>query len=93
MRVFRITGKMDPPLPGGIRIAGNALGAARRAMGVVLSGRSLSVDPETVSARKTTCSACEYHRDTDDRCSHPRCGCYLKFKTRLNSEKCPENKW
>lgn len=46
--------------------------------------------PDTeINYRRSICGSCEYN--IDRRCS--QCGCFIKYKTRMSTEECPENKW
>ena len=49
---------------------------------------------EEVERRLDICKACvEYYRESDHRCAHPACGCFLREKTALRAQHCPINKW
>lgn len=83
----------QPALPGGLRLLRNAGQAAVRNLAGIVSGEPLRATTEQRHERKAICEQCEYFRDIDERCSHVNCGCYLKYKTWLHAEHCPERKW
>ena len=79
------------PMPPLRAQAGNAVAAAGRAAGHLLSGNAVLVSPEELERRLALCRACDQYRD--GRCL--RCGCVIRFKARLESEtgQCPLKKW
>jgi len=44
----------------------------------------------SASQRRALCTPCPY-RTRDDRCVS--CGCFIKAKIRVPTEKCPKGKW
>ena len=52
--------------------------------------RSRYAPKETAEARLAICLQCP-HLSPLNRCL--KCGCFLKAKTRLRTEKCPVGKW
>lgn len=83
-----------PPKPA---LAANLARAAGRLVAGVAQGQAVRVSPADQARRKRICEACTgptgWYLPGMDRCAHPRCGCYLRFKTWLVSERCPEGKW
>jgi hypothetical protein len=47
------------------------------------------VDAEELKRRRNTCKDCVFK--IKRKCD--LCGCYIKYKTRLSTESCPEKKW
>ncbi len=76
-----------------LRIAANAARAVGRNALSVASGHPLRVDAATAAARLAVCRACEQYIPDAQRCGHARCGCYLRFKTALKAERCPDGRW
>lgn len=50
-----------------------------------------TVAPEEYERRRSTCLACDLYDAAKDRCL--KCGCQLKTKPWMATEKCPEGKW
>tara|TARA_R100000734_G_scaffold19149_1_gene18616 strand:- start:1742 stop:1978 length:237 start_codon:yes stop_codon:yes gene_type:complete len=48
-------------------------------------------DRATFAKRWSTCLTCDYFLHKSSRCS--QCGCFMKVKAKMNSAKCPKNKW
>jgi hypothetical protein len=46
---------------------------------------------EVADKRMQLCLDCEFFIKDQCRCS--KCGCFMKVKTRLDTSKCPVNKW
>lgn len=82
----------EPKLPGVLRLVHNALRASASTGRDLAAGRGLGSD-DLRAARRPICLACDFFRASDERCSHPKCGCYLRLKTYLVGQKCPEGKW
>lgn len=64
---------------------------AKGAYNNVLKGKSNKVGDDIVEERMEICKACPYFNKKRNQCG--KCSCFLKFKTRLESSKCPINKW
>ena len=47
------------------------------------------VDNDELKKRRIICKDCEFRMKK--KCN--LCGCYIKYKTRLSTESCPEKKW
>ncbi len=50
-----------------------------------------TVDEVEQSRRLEICKGCEFFDAVQNRCK--KCGCYMKWKTMLSSQKCPIDKW
>ena len=85
--------KSGPGLPPVVQQARNLAAAVVTNVKSLARGAPALVDKETASARFRICEACDLYRPNDQRCGHPRCSCYLRFKTWLRAEKCPADKW
>lgn len=75
--------------PGLLRTAANAVAAAKRVVGAVVSGQPVEVPQATVAHRLATCRACP--RLSGSRCLE--CGCFVEAKALLATEDCPLGKW
>jgi hypothetical protein len=53
--------------------------------------RMKPLDPEEIDRRYAICQTCEFFIADQGRCS--KCGCFMKFKSQLRSQHCPEGKW
>jgi hypothetical protein len=86
---------MKSELPSGAARAASFIAAAAKAARGVLATGKLVVASEVVAARMTVCEACPNFLDSASplgpKCS--RCGCFLKAKTVLITQHCPEGKW
>lgn len=84
-------------LPSAEQQARNALGAAARVMGAVITGGRVQRSHEDVQAILKICQGdesappCEHWMSEKKRCA--RCGCFMAFKAKLATEKCPVGKW
>jgi hypothetical protein len=65
--------------------AGNAVAAAGRVIGAVVTGQPVLVPPEVLEARRSECETCE--NLLNGRCK--LCGCPYEKKIRLATEECP----
>jgi hypothetical protein len=57
---------------------------------------TLGIDKSTkelYSTRINICKKCPYMVESNDNMKCKECGCFLRFKARLNKEKCPLGKW
>ena len=84
-----------PVMPGAGRMALNFAKAAVKAAKGAAAGRGISADSEMIERRRAICHSNEcgfYVRETE-RCAHKNCGCFLKFKTYLSSQRCPDGRW
>ena len=54
-------------------------------------------DKATIARRRAICDACDLGvpcaKDASRKCSCTVCGCWIRHKTRLKAEQCPEGKW
>lgn len=86
---------IEPELPGALQLARNAGKAVlRNGMELVRTG-TVKVDPAKAEWRMRVCQNCpsKMFRESDQRCAHPKCGCYLKLKPWLKAERCPNGHW
>lgn len=86
-------GSQPPTLPSRARQAVNFAKAARDTIREAVTTGRVMVETEEQLKRKAICLACETFNADKERCAHPDCGCYMKLKTWLTSQKCPVNKW
>ncbi len=71
--------------------ASNLAGAVGRAAQAVVTGNAVIAPKEEYSRRFRICVACEHFHGMHVRCR--KCGCKLKAKLRLATERCPAGKW
>lgn len=83
----------EPELPPFRRQFVNAVHAVGRNTKQALLGRAVLVEKETAAARLAICKTCDQFKPSSERCAHPNCACFLRVKTYLKAEKCPERKW
>ena len=83
---------MNYPLPRLSRVIANASKAVTDTAKTAIAERRIIVDDAIQKSRLSFCQTCEYYRD-DGRCAHAGCGCFVKFKTYLYSQRCPAGKW
>jgi hypothetical protein len=72
------------------KVKSGAYGVFRAAIGI---GKAHG---EEVSARRTICRECDKAEPclrAIEKCKCSECGCLLRIKTSLKSEKCPIGKW
>lgn len=90
----------EPALPGAIRTGANF---AKALIGRATDGRPM-LDDATAHARLAICKACVgpdgFYRESDGRCAHKDCGCYLEIgptggpgKVFWPEQFCPIGKW
>ena len=70
----------------------NAAGAAGRVVSALVNGEDVLVLAETAQARMALCLGCE-HLWAPNVLQCKLCGCWVKAKTKLATEKCPAGKW
>ena len=73
-----------PALPPTIQMAKNFVKAAAKH---IADGME-KVTIEQFKARIDVCNKCEYR--LKNRCTHPKCGCFLDIKAWWKSEDCPD---
>lgn len=56
----------------------------------IVSGSGL-LNQDEVNKRIEVCNSCEFFVKDDKRCI--KCGCFIKIKARMRSQKCPIGKW
>jgi len=72
-----------------LTIAKNAAGAAGRVMRAAVNHHAVKVSDEEQARRLSICKGCEWF--TGSRCT--KCGCVMRWKTKLATESCPIGKW
>jgi Family of unknown function (DUF6171) len=78
----------EPSLP---QMALNLTRAVIETVKSAASGAPLSVSKDEEQRRLNICQSCEFFNAEKSTCR--KCGCFMKFKTRLNSADCPAGKW
>jgi hypothetical protein len=81
-----------PEMPPFFRLAANFAKASAAETASMVSGDP-PVAPEERDRRFALCRECPRFMPDSERCSHPKCGCFLRIKTAWRSQKCPEGKW
>jgi len=54
------------------------------------------VSKDEKEARIQICRKCDYIINAGtarEQCSHPKCGCFMQWKSRLRSMDCPDGRW
>jgi hypothetical protein len=97
---FKSTGKAkyikpaeEPKLPSKMKMAGNLFKAGVAAVREGFAQRSESEINEILEKH---CNPCErsINKNTNGiRCTHPECGCRMKYKSILKAWHCPDKKW
>lgn len=84
---------VEPPkeLPSLSDMAKGFLNSAKDVVTGAVHGDGLFVTEEVYTTRMSLCSACEFFRKEDKRCS--QCGCFMEAKTRFKKTYCPVHKW
>lgn len=72
-------------------MAKNLCGAFCRIIKAVVSGKLVKEYGYTTTRRKLICYRCHWYVKKSGRCR--RCGCFVKAKAWLHTEKCPIGKW
>ncbi len=83
----------NPPMPPLMQQAKNFTRAVVRNVSRMARGNAASVSPEVAAERIAICQKCELFNAKSERCSHPKCACFLRLKTWLKAESCPAGKW
>lgn len=88
----------EKPLPSMGKMVSNALRAGGHALKAAAKGEKLRASTGEIARREAICrDDCDppggWYRASDDRCSHPECGCRLEWKRRLKVWHCPAGKW
>ncbi len=64
-------------------------------LGKAIVSQAVEGFPETddveFKRRISICETCEFHNKSADSCN--KCGCYLSFKAKWKTQKCPIDKW
>ena len=82
--------RQQPELPSMGKMMLNAFNAATDEI-KARAERTKPLEPEETRRRYAVCQGCEFFTTDQGRCS--KCGCFMKFKSRLRSQHCPEGKW
>lgn len=85
--------RAEPRLPSLPRMATNLGRAAIDVVKGAISGEPVLVELDQKLERLAVCQKCELFRASDQRCSHPKCGCSMRAKTWLKAMTCPAGKW
>lgn len=87
--------KKEPALPSALNMAKNVAQSAKRNIRSIITGNRLSRPQDEIDRIHGICKACPggFYRASDDRCSHFKCGCFLKAKRWLKAESCPDGHW
>ena len=80
-------------LPSVRRMIVNSGGAVVRNFASAAKGNPFEVTDVTFDSRMSICVECEFYKSEIVRCSHSKCGCFLRKKARLFAESCPVGKW
>jgi hypothetical protein len=85
----------EPSLPSVPQLAMNSAQAFVRNVIHAVSEMRIKPSDEEIDGRRAICKSCpsKLYRASDNRCAHPSCGCYLKAKTWLEAEECPDGHW
>lgn len=85
----------NPALPSALTMAKNAAEAFKKTLISTAMGNKLSRPQDEIDRIYAICKACPggYYREKDDRCSHKKCGCYLKAKRWIQAMNCPAGYW
>jgi len=75
--------------PGLVKKAVNLSGAIKRVTKAAVKREQIAVSPEEQQRRLEICRTCPFFNGTN--CQ--KCGCFVRFKTRLATEHCPIQKW
>lgn len=79
-------------LPSAAVMAGNFMLAAVGEGAAIMKGVP-PVSEEEAARRFAICQVCQYFRTQDERCTHSKCGCYVRRKTAWRAQKCPVGEW
>jgi heterodisulfide reductase subunit A-like polyferredoxin len=79
--------------PGFMDLLKNSATAAARAAGAISEGKELKVSDEEKEKRLAICNSCPHKEELIGQPRCGACGCFLKLKASLATEKCPKDKW
>lgn len=77
------------PTPSLFQKARNLVSAAGRVTQAAASGQAITSSREEIKRRLEICEGCEFYKNG----TCQKCGCVIRFKTKLATEKCPLGKW
>jgi hypothetical protein len=82
-----------PNMPSLGSMARRLSGTAAKTITSAVSGKRILVSKDEQARRMAICDSCEFFNKQNKRCS--KCGCFSKWKSKLDSEHCPlpEPKW
>lgn len=80
------------PLPPMHKRLANGFLAIVRNLDHAAHHRKMVITEEDHIKRFDVCKSCAFYT-LQAACSHPKCGCFLRVKTWLKAETCPEGKW
>jgi len=83
----KISNKTYPPIK---TMAGSFLTSLTKELGAIVFGEK-SVTSKEFYRRFAVCQSCEFFISKRKRCQ--KCGCFIKIKARMRSQKCPIGKW
>lgn len=78
-----------PPKTEMLQNAVNALGRIINA--IILTNEKIKRSDDEIEKCRTLCNECEFFAVNTKRCL--KCGCFVNFKTLLETEHCPVGKW
>lgn len=71
----------------------NLTSSLKKQFKTIIKGEKIKASDEKIKAREEVCSSCSFktYIFNQDKCKY--CGCFLKIKVTLETEKCPLEKW
>jgi hypothetical protein len=87
----RCNDEVQPELPPMKDMVKGFLGTMTDVVTGAIHGDGILVTEDVYNTRMATCTACEFFRKEDKRCT--QCGCFMEAKTRLKNVECPIHKW
>ena len=91
--IFRAMGKLSQG-PAPLTLAANLASSAAAVVRAAAAGDPIRVSAEVRERRLAICRGCvEYWEPTLERCTHLRCGCFMRVKTWANALTCPDGRW
>ena len=83
--------KTRGPLPSNMQMMKNLSSSLKNASKALIKGEKVSLSKGEAEARMKICMSCEEYIKEENRCN--LCGCYMRVKTKIATEKCPIRKW
>ncbi len=81
-----LNGSQQPSI---LKKASNLAGAGVRVIKAVTHRQRISASTEEQQRRLSICEVCEFSKNG----TCQKCGCFIRFKTKLETEHCPIHKW